>query len=217
MSPGWPEHRSLKRRCAPRSARRKFLGRRRADGGAFGVRQRGWRTVSDDAVCHAPGYVLASLLIHTLTPQSDSLSTMSKSACFVLVLMPVIVMTLGELTHTKQTIVTMTRHMESLRRCCSRCRRRRRRSAFRVSASDGCGSFGGSMVFLAWSVILVAGDVYMRGDGGQSSSDRTHLTRGWRAALRGAVCWLLGVSFTVFLGAMSLQGDNTELNATLIY
>ena len=36
-------------------------------------------------------------------------------------------------------------------------------------------------------------------------SDRAHLTR-MAQLLRGAVCWLLGVSFTVFLGAMSLQG-----------
>ena len=34
--------------------------------------------------------VLASLLMHTLSPQSDSLSAMSRSACFVLVLTPVI-------------------------------------------------------------------------------------------------------------------------------
>lgn len=111
--PGWPEHRSLEETV-----------RALAGGESFSA---------DDALTAVLGafakevgalfqmmlsvmlpVVLASLLIHTLTPQSDSLSTMSKSACFVLVLMPVIVMTLGELTHTKQTIVTMTRHMESL-------------------------------------------------------------------------------------------------------
>ena len=36
-------------------------------------------------------------------------------------------------------------------------------------------------------------------------SDKAHLTR-MVQLLRGAVCWLLGISFTVFLGAMSLQG-----------
>jgi len=36
-------------------------------------------------------------------------------------------------------------------------------------------------------------------------SDRMHLSR-MAQLLRSAVCWLLGVSFTVFIGAMSLQG-----------
>ena len=36
-------------------------------------------------------------------------------------------------------------------------------------------------------------------------SDRAHLSR-MAQLLRSIVCWLLGVSFTVFLGAMSLQG-----------
>ena len=85
--PGWPEHRSLEETV-----------RALAGGESFSA---------DDALTAVLGafakevgalfqmmlsvmlpVVLASLLIHTLTPQSDSLSTMSKSACFVLVLMP---------------------------------------------------------------------------------------------------------------------------------
>ena len=111
--PGWPEHQTFEQ-----------VVRRLAGGEHFSA---------DDALTAVLGafaqevgalfqmmlsimlpVVLASLLIHTLTPQSDSLTAMSRSACFVLVLMPVIVVMLDELTHTKQTIVTMTHHMERL-------------------------------------------------------------------------------------------------------
>lgn len=64
----------------------------------------------------------------------------------------------------------------------------------------------GSMVFLAREVILrlVMCTCAVTAD---QSSFRSHTSdSGWRSFLRGAVCWLLGVSFTVFLGAMSLQG-----------
>lgn len=166
--PGWPEHRSLEETV-----------RALAGGESFSA---------DDALTAVLGafakevgalfqmmlsvmlpVVLASLLIHMLTPQSDSLSTMSKSACFVLVLMPVIVMTLGELNHTKQTIVTMTRHMESLLADAAHAADGAgRQRVLRVSASDGCSGFGQHGVSGAGGD-SAAGDVYMRGDGGQSS------------------------------------------------
>ena len=63
----------------------------------------------------------------------------------------------------------------------------------------------GSMVFLAREVILRLVMCTCAVTAVNHLSDRTHLTR-MAQLLRGAVCWLLGVSFTVFLGAMSLQG-----------
>ena len=196
--PGWPEHRSLEETV-----------RALAGGESFSA---------DDALTAVLGafakevgalfqmmlsvmlpVVLASLLIHTLTPQSDSLSTMSKSACFVLVLMPVIVMTLGELTHTKQTIVTMTRHMESLLPMLLTLLTALGGSASSAFLHPMVAAASGSMVFLRLVMCTCAVTAV------NHLSDRTHLTR-MAQLLRGAVCWLLGVSFTVFLGAMSLQG-----------
>ena len=206
--PGWPEHRSLEETV-----------RALAGGESFSA---------DDALTAVLGafakevgalfqmmlsvmlpVVLASLLIHTLTPQSDSLSTMSKSVCFVLVLMPVIVMTLGELTHTKQTIVTMTRHMESLLPMLLTLLTALGGSASSAFLHPMVAAASGSMVFLAREVILRLVMCTCAVTAVNHLSDRTHLTR-MAQLLRGAVCWLLGVSFTVFLGAMSLQGVDSS-------
>lgn len=58
--------------------------------------------------------LLVSLLTHTLIPQYDSLLTVSKSVSSVLVLTPIIVMTISELEHTKETIIAMTQRMERM-------------------------------------------------------------------------------------------------------
>ena len=149
--------------------------------------------------------VLASLLMHTLSPQSDSLSAMSRSACFVLVLTPVIVTTLGELSHTRQTIVTMTRHMERLLPMLLTLLTALGGSASSAFLHPMVAAASGSMVFLAREVILRLVMCTCAVTAVNHLSDRAHLTR-MAQLLRGAVCWLLGVSFTVFLGAMSLQG-----------
>ncbi len=96
--------------------------------------------------------VLASLLMHTLSPQSDSLSAMSRSACFVLVLTPVIVTTLG--AHTRQTIVTMTRHMERLLPMLLTLLTALGGSASSAFLHPMVAAASGSMVFLAREVIL---------------------------------------------------------------
>ena len=61
------------------------------------------------------------------------------------------------------------------------------------------------MVYLAREVILRLVMCTCAVTAVNHLSDRMHLTR-MAQLLRSAVCWLLGVSFTVFLGAMSLQG-----------
>ena len=202
--PGWPEHQTLEQ-----------VVRRLAGGEHFSA---------DDALTAVLGafaqevgalfqmmlsitlpVVLASLLIHTLTPQSDSLTAMSRSACFVLVLMPVIVVTLGELTHTKQTIVTMTHHMERLLPMLLTLLTALGGSASSAFLHPMVAAASGSMVFLAREVILRLVMCTCAVTAVNHLSDRTHLTR-MAQLLRSAVCWLLGVSFTVFLGAMSLQG-----------
>ena len=202
--PGWPEHRSIEQAV-----------RDIALGGHFSA---------DDALTAVLGafaqetgalfqmmlsimlpVVLASLLTHTLAPQSDSLSAMSRSACFVLVLMPVIGVTLGELTHTRETIVIMTRHMERLLPMLLTLLTALGGSASSAFLHPMVAAASGSMVFLAREVILRLVMCTCAVTAVNHLSDRAHLTR-MAQLLRGAVCWLLGVSFTVFLGAMSLQG-----------
>ena len=63
----------------------------------------------------------------------------------------------------------------------------------------------GSMVFLAREVILRLVMCTCAVTAVNHLSDRLHLTR-LAQLLRSAVCWLLGVSFTVFVGASSVQG-----------
>ena len=63
----------------------------------------------------------------------------------------------------------------------------------------------GSMVFLAREVILRLVMCTCAVTAVNHLSDRMHLTR-LAQLLRSAVCWLLGVSFTVFVGASSMQG-----------
>ena len=198
--PGWPERRTLEQTVQALAGGEGFS----ADDvltAALGIFMREVGALIQMMLSVMLPVVLASLLMHTLSPQSDSLSAMSRSACFVLVLTPVIVTTLGELSHTRQTIVTMTRHMERLLPMLT---------ALGGSASSAflhpmVAAASGSMVFLAREVILRLVMCTCAVTAVNHLSDRAHLTR-MAQLLRGAVCWLLGVSFTVFLGAMSLQG-----------
>ena len=123
----------------------------------------------------------------------------------MLVLTPVIVTTLGELSHTRQTIVTMTRHMERLLPMLLTLLTALGGSASSAFLHPMVAAASGSMVFLAREVILRLVMCTCAVTAVNHLSDRAHLTR-MAQLLRGAVCWLLGVSFTVFLGAMSLQG-----------
>ena len=122
-----------------------------------------------------------------------------------LVLTPVIVTTLGELSHTRQTIVTMTRHMERLLPMLLTLLTALGGSASSAFLHPMVAAASGSMVFLAREVILRLVMCTCAVTAVNHLSDRADLTR-MAQLLRGAVCWLLGVSFTVFLGAMSLQG-----------
>ena len=199
--PGWPERRTLEQTVQALAGGEGFS----ADDvltAALGIFMREVGALIQMMLSVMLPVVLASLLMHTLSPQSDSLSAMSRSACFVLVLTPVIVTTLGELSHTRQTIVTMTRHMERLLPMLLTLLTALGGSASSAFLHPMVAAASGSMVFLAREVILRLG---MCTCAVNHLSDRAHLTR-MAQLLRGAVCWLLGVSFTVFLGAMSLQG-----------
>ena len=58
--------------------------------------------------------VLASQLMHMLCAQRDSLCSLARSACFVLILIPVMLLVFSELEHTRRTITGMTQRMDKL-------------------------------------------------------------------------------------------------------
>ena len=98
--------------------------------------------------------LLVSLLTHTLIPQYDSLLTVSKSVSSVLVLTPIIVMTISELEHTKETIIAMTQRMERMLPMLLTLLTALGGSASSAFLHPMVAAASGSMVFLAREVIL---------------------------------------------------------------
>lgn len=149
--------------------------------------------------------LLATLLMRLLTPQRGSLFSLSRSVCFVLILMPVLLCVFSELEHTKRAITAMTQRMDKLLPMLLTLLTALGGSASSAFLHPMVVAASGSMVFLAREVTLRLVMCTCAVTAVNHLSDRAHLTR-MAQLLRSAVCWLLGVSFTVFLGAMSLQG-----------
>ena len=202
--PGWGEHESVEQ-----------VVRRIATGEVFsaddvlnmltGSFAKELQTLSRTMLSIMLPVLLVSLLTHMLIPQYDSLLTVSKSASSVLVLTPIIVMTISELEHTKETIIAMTQRMERMLPMLLTLLTALGGSASSAFLHPMVAAASGSMVFLAREVILRLVMCTCAVTTVNHLSDKAHLTR-MVQLLRGAVCWLLGISFTVFLGAMSLQG-----------
>lgn len=149
--------------------------------------------------------LLSSILMHTLGAQKDTLSSLSRSVCFMLILIPVMLLVFSELTHTRETITAMTERMDKLLPLLLTLLTALGGNASSAFLHPMVVAASGSMVFLAREVILRLVMCTCAVTAVNHLSDRAHLTR-MAQLLRSAVCWLLGVSFTVFLGAMSLQG-----------
>lgn len=149
--------------------------------------------------------LLSSLMTHTIAGDGESLGTLTRNVCFVLILIPIVSLVVSELTHTKETIMTMTQHMEKLLPLLLTLLTAVGGNASSAFFHPVVVAASGSMVFLAREVILRLVMCTCAVTAVNHLSDRMHLTR-MAQLLRSAVCWLLGVSFTVFLGAMSLQG-----------
>jgi len=149
--------------------------------------------------------LLSSLLVHMLSSSRANLASLSRSVCFVLILIPVLLLVFSELEHARQTITTMTQRMDKLLPILL--------TLLTALGGNASSAFlhpvvvvaSGSMVFLSREVILRLVMCTCAVTAVNHLSDRAHLTR-MAQLLRSIVCWLLGVSFTVFLGAMSLQG-----------
>lgn len=149
--------------------------------------------------------LLSSLMTHTIAGEGEALGALTRNVCFVLILIPIVSLVVGELTHTRETILAMTRHMEKLLPLLLTLLTAVGGNASSAFFHPVVVAASGSMVFLAREVILRLVMCSCAVTAVNHLSDRMHLTR-MAQLLRGAVCWLLGVSFTVFLGAMSLQG-----------
>lgn len=149
--------------------------------------------------------LLVSVLLHTIGAQKGALAPLSRSMCFVLILIPVMLLVFSELAHTRETITAMTDRMDKLLPMLLTLLTALGGSASSAFLHPMVVAASGSMVFLAREVILRLVMCTCAVTAINHLSDRAHLTR-LAQLLRGAVCWLLGVSFTVFLGAMSLQG-----------
>ena len=149
--------------------------------------------------------LLSSLLLHTLCAQQDDLQSLSRSVCFVLILIPVVLVVFRELEHARATITAMTQRMDKLLPMLLTLLTALGGNASSAFLHPVVIAASGSMVFLAREVILRLVMCTCAVTTVNHLSDRAHLSR-MAQLLRSAVCWLLGVSFTVFLGAMSLQG-----------
>lgn len=149
--------------------------------------------------------LLVSVLLHTIGAQKGALAPLSRSVCFVLILIPVMLLVFSELAHTRETITAMTDRMDRLLPMLLTLLTALGGSASSAFLHPMVVAASGSMVFLAREVILRLVMCTCAVTAINHLSDRAHLTR-LAQLLRSAVCWLLGVSFTVFLGAMSLQG-----------
>ena len=149
--------------------------------------------------------VLLAGLLTQLSGEDGQLAPLVRSVCLVLILVPVVLAVLGELEHARETIVAMTTRMEKLLPLLLTLLTAVGGNASSAFLHPMVIAASGSMVFLAREVILRLVMCTCAVTAVNHLSDRAHLTR-LAQLLRGAVCWLLGVSFTVFLGAMSLQG-----------
>ena len=149
--------------------------------------------------------LLASLVTHTLAADGGAVSALGRSVCFMLVLIPVVLCVLSELTHARETITKTTQRMEQMLPMLLTLLTAVGGSASSAFLHPVVVAASGSMVFLAREVILRLVMCTCAVTTVNHLSDRAHLTR-MAHLLRSAVCWLLGVNFTVFLGAMSMQG-----------
>lgn len=149
--------------------------------------------------------VIASSLVSILGAEGKPTGALGKSISLLIVLVPIILCVIGELEHVRRTITLTTERMDRILPLLLTLLTAVGGSASSAFLHPVVVAASGSMVYLARVVILRLVMCTCAVTTVNHLSDRAHLTRLVRL-LRGAVGWLLGVSFTVFLGAMSVQG-----------
>ena len=149
--------------------------------------------------------LISALLMNMSAWEKSALASLTRSVCFMLILIPVLLLVFSQLDHARETITAMTRRMDKLLPLLLTLLTALGGSASSAFLHPMVVAASGSMVFLAREVTLRLVMCTCAVTAVNHLSDRAHLTRMARL-LRSVVCWLLGVSFTVFLGAMSMQG-----------
>lgn len=149
--------------------------------------------------------VLLASVMENCFSDGEAVSRLGHRVSLIVVLAPVVTLVIAELGHARETIVSMTHHMERMLPMLLTLLTAVGGSASSAFLHPVVVAASGSMVFLAREVILRLVMCTCAVTTVNHLSGGAHLTR-MAQLLRSAVCWLLGVSFTVFLGAMSLQG-----------
>lgn len=149
--------------------------------------------------------LLVSLMSHVLSGDAGEMKKIGRSTGYLFVLVPVIALIADQLGHTRETIILMTNRMDKLLPMLLTLLTALGGSASSAFLHPVVIAASGSMVFLAREVVLRLVMCTCAVTAVNHLSLSVHLTR-MAQLLRSVVCWLLGVSFTVFLGAMSLQG-----------
>ncbi|MBQ2990335.1 MAG: stage III sporulation protein AE [Clostridia bacterium] len=149
--------------------------------------------------------LLGSLLTHTLGTREKEIGRLSGNVCYLMVLIPVVLIVIAELDHARNTITLTTQRMDRMLPLLLTLLTALGGNASSAFLHPMVVAASGSMVFLAREVILRLVMCTCAVTTINHLSFSAHMTR-MAQLLRSAVCWLLGVSFTVFLGAMSLQG-----------
>jgi len=149
--------------------------------------------------------LLSSVLGQTIAASDGRRDTLSHHVCFLFVLIPVVLLVCDELDHAQETITLITQRMDKMLPLLLTLLTALGGNASSAFLHPVVVAASGSMVFLAREVILRLVMCTCAVSIVNHLSLSAHLTR-MAQLLRGSVCWLLGVSFTVFLGTMSLQG-----------
>lgn len=149
--------------------------------------------------------ILISLVSGVLMTRKEVLAPNARLACMILILIPMVICTMQELTHTKTTIVEMTRRMDGMLPMLLSLLTAIGGNASSAFLHPVVISASGIMAYLAREVVLRMVMYTCAVTAVDHLSERGFLTRMARL-LRNGVSWLLSVSFTIFIGAMSLQG-----------
>lgn len=149
--------------------------------------------------------VLLTSLVTQLLPSGNTYASVCKLVCLLMILMPIVTCVIGELEHVRHTITAMTERMEHMLPLLLTLLTAIGGSASSAFFHPMVVAASGTMVYIAREVILRLVMCTCAVTTVNHLSEKAHLTRLARL-MRSAVCWLLGVSFTAFLGAMSLQG-----------
>ena len=149
--------------------------------------------------------VILSSLVTAFSTTGKAPDKLGKNLGLLVVLVPVILAVISELEYVGEAITDTTEKMNRILPLLLTLLTAVGGSASSVFLHPVVVAASGSMVYLAREVVLRLVMCTCAVTTVNHLSDRAHLSR-LAQLLKSAVCWLLGVSFTIFLGTMSIQG-----------